>query len=929
MRLAARRIHSYCGGPVPGGFGAIVGRIGAACLLAIALLSSVEAGPAVAAQSRGVSLPSVFFEAPGEVGRFTSWNAPVKMQLSAGNVVFLAGHSPIRLAFVGGHELVSPEGEDGLSNKFNFFRANAVSQAAAYTTVRYPRIYPGIDVVFHSGRESLKSEFQAGPGANPGSIRLRYEGAKVSLAERGDLRIQGQGAELREGSPVIFQMENGRRVPVEGKFRVEADGTVGFQIGAYKSALPLVIDPAITYSFVVNGNVDSEARAVVSDPQGNLYVAGWTDSVNFPTVGAEQPASGGGNDAFVFKLNPQGNALIYGTFLGGSGDDRAFGLAVDSSGEAVITGWTQSQNFPTYLAAQAASGGGQDAFVAKLNAAGNALVFSTFLGGNGSDVGYGVAVDGFGAIHVVGDTLSTNFPTQAAAQYASGGRQDAFFAEFGAGGNLLSSSYLGGNWDDHGAAVAVDGSGNTYLTGSTYSTNFPTALPFQAHSGGGQDAFVTKIGASGSVLLYSTYLGGSGGMPTAPEGGAAIAVDAQGFAYVAGTTSSTNFPTLNPLFAGHSYGTDAFLTKFDVTGGFLIYSTYIGGSSFDYGNAVAVDGGGNAYVAGMTSSWDFPVVNPVQAAIAGDYDGFVVKINGAGTLETFGTWIGGSFVDSANGMALDHLGNLYLAGQTSSLDFPAIGGIPGQALGGIAAFLVNTSGPGDHTPFLDKMYLGFFDGPPDPVGFAFWSAGLDAGPPGPAGEAVVAWDFMNSTEFSLYDEAIATAYLGVVGTDVTFTEFTSALAQFRSGAWASPSCLAGPAPYNTVPLCSQLTLIQANMTSPQYQFIYGSLSDSQFVTALFLNLFGTAPSAPQLSALVSQLNAGLTRAQLIQYVLNNPLYIGLEYNRILVDTAYMSILFRDPDPGGFQYWLSLLNAGLSQESFLSYFLMSGEFQGSL
>ena len=926
MRLGLNRLHYIPEGSVRRIFGLNISRIG---LTGPLLMASCAFCQAEAATATAVRLPSVFIEAPGDSGRFASWNDPIRMQLSVGDVEFLAGVSPIRLSFVGGNDLVEPRGEERLANDFHFFTASVRSGAAAFKSVRYPQVYPGIDVVFHSGSEFVKSEFQIEVGADAALIRFRYEGARVSLDAGGDLNIQCQGAELRERKPVVFQMEDGRRVPVEGKFQVEADGRVGFQIGAYDKTMPLVIDPALTYSFVVNGNQDSEASAVVSDAQGNLYVAGWTSSVNFPTAGAEQPASGGGNDVFVFKLNSQGNALIYGTFLGGSGDDRAFGLAVDSNGEAVVTGWTQSTNFPTYLPEQAASGGGQDAFVAKLNAAGNGLVFSTYLGGNGSDAGYGVAVDVFGAIHVVGDTLSTNFPTQSAVQYASGGRQDAFFSEFGATGNLLASSYLGGNGDDHGAGVAVDSSGNTYVTGSTYSTNFPTALPFQAHSGGGEDAFVTKIGASGSVLLYSTYLGGSGGMPTAPEGGSAIAVDAQGYAYVAGTTSSTNFPTVNPLFGGHSYGTDAFLTKLDATGGFLVYSTYIGGGSFDYGNAVAVDGGGNAYVAGMTSSWDFPVVNPVQASLAGAFDGFVVKINGAGTVQTFGTWIGGSFVDSANGMALDHLGNLYLAGQTSSLDFPAIGGIPGQTVGGISAFLINVSGPGDHTPFLGRMYLGFFDVPPDPSGLAFWSAGLDEGAPGPAGEAMVASDFMHSTNFSLYDQAIATAYLGVVGSDVTFAEFTSSLSQFRSGAWASQSCLAGPPPYNTVPLCSQLTLIQANMTSAQYQSVYGSLSNSQFVTTLFSNLFGTVPGSSQVAAVVAQLNAGLTRAQLIQFVLNNPLYIGLEYNRMLVDTAYISLLFRDPDPGGFQYWLNLLNGGLNAESFLSYFLMSAEFQESL
>ena len=690
--------YYIAGGRVPGRLGLTIGRIGLAGPLLTALAGSIGAVPASAAEATRVSLPSVFFEAPGESGRFASWNDPIKMQLSPGNIEFLVGDSPVRLIFTGGQTLVKPRGEERLANEFQFFQASLASRAAAFTSVRYPQIYPGIDVVFHSGSEFLKSEFQVEGGANPALIRLRYEGARVSLDDLGGLRIQSQGAELRERSPVIFQMENGRRTPVEGKFRIEADGTVGFQIGRYEKTLPLVIDPALTYSLLVNGNTDSEASAVVSDAQGNLYVAGWTDSVNFPTAGAEQPASGGGNDVFVFKLNSQGNALIYGTFLGGSSDDRAFGLAVDSNGEAVVTGWTQSTNFPTYLPAQAASGGGQDAFVAKLNAAGNGLVFSTYLGGNGTDAGYGVAVDVFGAIHVVGDTLSTNFPTRSAVQYASGGRQDAFFTEFGPSGNLLASSYLGGNGDDHGAGVAVDRSGNTYVTGSTYSTNFPTVLPFQAHSGGGQDAFVTKIGASGSALLYSTYLGGSSGMPTAPETGSAIAVDGQGYAYVAGTTSSSNFPTVNPLYAGHSYATDAFLTKLDVTGRFLVYSTYIGGSSFDYGNAVAVDGGGNAYVAGMTSSWDFPVVNPVQASLAGSYDGFVVKINAAGTVQTFGTWIGGSFADSASGIALDHLGNLYVAGQTNSANFPILGGLNSGTVGGINAFVTALDRAGYFTP---------------------------------------------------------------------------------------------------------------------------------------------------------------------------------------------------------------------------------------
>ena len=247
-------------------------------------------------------------------------------------------------------------------------------------------------------------------------------------------------------------------------------------------------------------------------------------------------------------------------------------------------------------------------------------------------------------------------------------------------------------------------------------------------------------------------------------------------------------------------------------------------------------------------------------------------------------------------------------------------------MGGISAFLVNISGPGDHTPFLNKMYLGFFNRPPDAPGLAFWSQGLDSGV---FSEGFVALSFYNSLEFFFYDFPIATAYLGVEGIDVTYAELNLYLPQFRSGSMASQSCLSSPPPYNTIWYCSQLTLIQINMTSSQFQSVYGSLTNSQFVQTLYLNLFGQSPSSQETSFLLGQLSGGYSRAQVIQSLIDSTQYVNQEYNHVLVDAAYMAILSRNPDPSGFQFWMNALNDGLAPQNFLALFVSSYEFQKSL
>jgi hypothetical protein len=390
---------------------------------------------------------------------------------------------------------------------------------------------------------------------------------------------------------------------------------------------------AVVYSTYLGGSGDDVGESIAVDGSGNAYVTGDTSSQNFPTVNALQRThSGGFTDAFVTKISSSGAALDYSTYLGGSSEETGTGIAVDTSGNAYITGFTQSPNFPTANALQPTYGGGFiDAFVAKIDASGTALVYSTYLGGIGEDYGSSIAVDASRDVYVTGYTTSSNFPTEKPLQPSLAGFDDAFITKINASGTaLVYSTYLGGDQSlqptiaSIGYGIAVDASRNAYVTGFTTSSNFPIEKPLQPAMAGFQNAFITKINASGSALVYSTYLGGSHS-----DIGRAIAVDALGNADVVGTTSSMDFPTTNALRKTYGGGfTDAFVARISASGTALVYSTYLGGSGEDTGLGVAVDHLGNAYVAGATSSGDFPMAKAFQPTYGGgDEDAFISKIS--------------------------------------------------------------------------------------------------------------------------------------------------------------------------------------------------------------------------------------------------------------------------------------------------------------
>ena len=406
----------------------------------------------------------------------------------------------------------------------------------------------------------------------------------------------------------------------------------------------------LVYSTFLGGSGADEGLAIAADAAGNAYVTGMTASTDFPTLNPLQATNKAApnNTAFVAKLNPSGSALFYSTYLGGSGSDAGSGIAADGAGDAYVTGNTTSSDFPTAGPVQASYGGDTDAFVAKLNAAGSALLYSTYLGGSSVDEGSGIAVDTAGNAYIVGYTESTNFPTadplQGTNNAATAGNPTAFVAKLNpAGSAFVYSTYLGGSSLDEGLGIAADNSGNAYITGETSSTDFPTVNPLQATneaaSAGNPTAFVAKLNPTGSALVYSTYLGGSG-----PDEGLGVAVDGAGNTYVTGETASTDFPTANPIQPDYGGGLyDAFVTKLNPAGSALLYSTYLGGSGIDQGYGIAADAAGNAYVAGETTSWNFPTANPFQATIQSDqsmsicvvdpthchFTGFVAKLSPA------------------------------------------------------------------------------------------------------------------------------------------------------------------------------------------------------------------------------------------------------------------------------------------------------------
>jgi hypothetical protein len=675
----------------------------------LALLAALGVSPAPAA-IEPPSLPLFFVPNAGQAHpavRFLVQTPGLRAGFTPNGVVFQAHGKRLSVRFPGSNPAPALPAGRPLPGRANFIRgSHRTWSVPLYEQIVYRNLYPGIDLRYSVSGASIKSEFFLAAGALPSLVRIQYPGAKATVDASGDLVVARDGVELREQSLAAWQPLPGASPrPVRARFRVLRPDTVGFQIDGYDPALPLVIDPVISYSTYLGGTGMGAVTGVAVDSSGNQYVAGWTESLDFPIAGAVYAANRGGVDVFVAKFNPSGNTLLYATYYGGSGDDRAAAIAVNSSGQAYIAGSTTSGNFPLTAAWDSTYNGGRDAFLFMLTAGGNSVVFSTYFGGTNWDAATAVALDSSGNAYLAGDTYSSNFPVQSAAQTTFGGAADAFAAKFTPAGALSYSTYLGGLNAEHAGGIAVDSSGQAHVAGGTSSTNFPLAAPWQSSNAGGQDAFLTRLSASGSQLLYSTYLGGSAGGGGFPEQANAVAVDASGAAYLAGATPSPNFPATAGAFQTANSGSqDAFAAKLSAAGA-LVYSTYLGGTSFDWATGVAVDSGGNAHIAGYTSSFGFPVAAAVQTAFNGMYDAFVTRLSAAGNSVSFSTFYGGTGSDVANAIALDAGANIYLGGQTASVDFPLAGAIQSNNIGGSTGWVarLGVTAPPPQTPSADSV----------------------------------------------------------------------------------------------------------------------------------------------------------------------------------------------------------------------------------
>jgi len=431
------------------------------------------------------------------------------------------------------------------------------SDVPTYRELLYRDIYPNIDLRLYGSSGTLRYDFIVRPGAGPESIALAYDGIVGLTIEDGELVVNTVFGDMVQSRPYIYQEIGGQVVEVDGGFRLGSEYSYSFQLGGYDRDYPLVIDPVLAYSTYLGGTGADYGRGIAVDSAGCAYVTGHTYSTDFPTENPYQGMSAGVYDAFVAKLSADGTALVYSTYLGGSDSDHGYAIAVDSAGCAYVTGHTSSTDFPTENPYQGTYAGGGDAFVAKLSADGTALVYSTYLGGGHLDYGFGIAVDSAGCVYITGATWSSDFPTENPYQGTYGGGRDAFVTKLSADGTaLVYSTYLGGSGSDLGWGIAVDSEGCAYVTGVTRSTDFPTENPYQLDNAGGGDAFVTKLSADGTALVYSTYLGGSDW-----DHGFGIAVDSEGCAYVTGVTRSTDFPTENPYQLDNAGGGDAFVTK--------------------------------------------------------------------------------------------------------------------------------------------------------------------------------------------------------------------------------------------------------------------------------------------------------------------------------------------------------------------------------
>jgi len=583
-------------------------------------------------------------------------------------------------------------------NYYTQYAPDGILFVRLYRKVRIKEVYPGIDwILRYDENGNFHHEFEASPNSNIAQIKIKVKNAQIELTDEGkSVLLKTPIGTIKDGNLIAYE---GKK-EITAKYTIK-DNLLSFEIRDYEGREKLLIDPhALVWGTYYGGSSPDEAKSISTDANGNVFVVGRTLSTNFPTYdpggGAYYQSNNAGYwDAFILKFNNSG-VRLWATYYGGSNIDWANSVSTDANGNVFVVGGTQSTNFPTYNPGGGAyyqpNNAGSDAFIIKFNNNGIRL-WATYYGGSGSDVAKSISTDANGNIFVVGLTYSTDFPTYNPAggayyQSNNAGGSDVFILKFTNNGNRLWATYYGGSSLDEANSISTDASGNVFVVGETYSTDFPTYNP-----GGGAyfdgtcgtdgncnydgynyrfDAFILKFNNNGN-RLWATYYGGS-----SDDEAKSISTDANGNIFVVGLTYSTDFPTYNP--AGGAYyqsnnagGSDAFILKFN-NSGVRLWATYYGGNDDDYANSISTDANGNVFVVGGTESTDFPTYNPAGGAYyqpnnVGYSDAFILKFNNSG-VRLWATYYGGSHFDWARSISTDDNGNVFVVGETNSTDFP-------------------------------------------------------------------------------------------------------------------------------------------------------------------------------------------------------------------------------------------------------------------
>jgi Beta-propeller repeat len=616
----------------------------------------------------------------------------------------------VRMEFVGASASAAARGLLSRRGYNNYFvgsdPARWATHVALYEEARIERLYPGVDALLRIEDGEIRYDLLLAPGADPAAVQVRYHGVGgVAVEESGDLVLATSLGQLRQRKPYAYQMDGEVRRTVPCSFTTRGDGSVAFELGSYDRTRPLVIDPLI-YSTVLGGGVHDAAYDMKTDGRKNIFLTGWTFSPRFPvrTGGYSEKFTGDSaySDLFVTKLNSEDGAIVYSTFIGGAMNDVANALELDTAGNVYLAGSTESWNFPATRGAldtTHSSPGTPDVFVTKLSADGARLLYSTFIGGTKSDEAFALAIDSVGNAYVGGSTYSANYPTlRPAFDTAIRGDifADAFIAKLSAdGSHLLYSTYIGGEQSDQINDIAVDKNGRAYLAGGTWSTEFPLTAnasrrrnlsPGNGHE---QDAFVALLANDGQSLHFSTYLGGY-----RFDVANAVAVDPTGHAVICGETRSANFPVHRPYDTANQNEKkpDAFVTRIDPVDGELVRSVVIGGGGEDVAYDLGMNRAGTLVVCGITNSVNFPVTSgahDIAHPDTTDIDGFFALLDSVAFTVNYATYIGGGRNDFAHAIAVDADRDIYIAGATASTDYPTTTGPYVQSGGGATSVMVS------------------------------------------------------------------------------------------------------------------------------------------------------------------------------------------------------------------------------------------------